>query len=144
MVPPQAGQSPVEVDGASCCALKTFCVCARSSLATARINWVPQPPGTGSTRGVTPSADRSCAISRISDGPPRATATHSWSSEGSLIGQSFCLPRRRSNFRFFISISSTLGVSRIFGIPANRESCITKPNPFLPIKPSPMCMWRSR
>ena len=140
----EPGQSPVEGGGASCSELRIFCVWATSFLATARMSWVPQPPGTGSTRGVTPSPDNSCAISRISEGPPLATASHSWSSADSFIVQSFCLPSRRSSFRFFSSISSTLGVSRIFGIPANRESCMTKPNPFFPIRPSPICIWRSR
>ncbi len=49
-----------------------------------------------------------------------------------------------NNARFCWSMSSTLGVSRIFGIPAKRSSCMTNWNPFLPIRPSPMCMWRSR
>ena len=49
-----------------------------------------------------------------------------------------------NNARFCWSMSSTLGVSRIFGIPAKRSSCMTNWNPFLPIRPSPMCIWRSR
>ena len=47
---------------------------------------------------------------------------------------------RCSSARFCRSMSSSLGVSRIFGTPSKRESCITCSKPFFPISPAPMCM----